>query len=584
MTVVYARLALLLLSYWGYYRALCVWTRMERTFIPLFVLSLQAVLIFLAGLAGWMYPMACLLYGGGVAALALSFVPRLNGGRRADYPAGLWLLMALIVYAVFLLHGCVLTYNDDFSHWGLIVRTMLVEDGFPAAGDPLITFTSYPPGTACLIYYVCRMVTGQASCEWGMLMAQAALLLSCVAPIAALGGKRPWRGLVATLTAAWFAVGTGVSLYELMVDNVMPMMAVACIALIALHGQEEGGRFWEAALLAPLGLMVLVKNSAFVFALFVYLAYLALRRPRTLKAWLATLPLLLPALLLPLWRVHALEVDPGMAKSMHAMSGAYFQRILADKTVSDVLDTIHLMKERTLGETYVAFLAGIGLAVAAVLRMARVRLDAHARLLPWLNILFYGVYQFGLMCMYIVSMHVVEASLLIQYDRYESSIRLLKTGVLLIYGLCAARAVSARCSQGRWVAGTVVVILCVGCVAVGRPSADALRPVDQSGELRVRLESVLAECPRDENLRYLQAIASPDFRADAHYCARYLLKNPNVRTANVYEGVYDEAWYESVWQDYDYLIVLDHYPAVDAFVQAHFPDQADRQVIALHEK
>ena len=37
-------------------------------------------------------------------------------------------------------------------------------------------------------------------------------------------------------------------------------------------------------------------------------------------------------------------------------------------------------------------------------------------------------------------------------------------------------------------------------------------------------------------------------------------------------------------QDYDYLIVLDHYPAVDAFVQAHFPDQADRQVIALHEK
>ena len=258
MTVVYARLALLLLSYWGYYRALCVWTRMERTFIPLFVLSLQAVLIFLAGLAGWMYPMACLLYGGGVAALALSFVPRLNGGRRADYPAGLWLLMALVVYAVFLLHGCVLTYNDDFSHWGLIVRTMLVEDGFPAAGDPLITFTSYPPGTACLIYYVCRMVTGQAACEWGMLMAQAALLLSCVAPIAALGGKRPWRALVAALTAAWFAVGTGVSLYELMVDNVMPMMAVACIALIALHGQEEGGRFWEAALLAPLGLMVLV--------------------------------------------------------------------------------------------------------------------------------------------------------------------------------------------------------------------------------------------------------------------------------------------------------------------------------------
>ena len=82
---------------------------------------------------------------------------------------------------------------------------------------------------------------GRRPANGGMLMAQAALLLSCVAPIAALGGKRPWRALVAALTAAWFAVGTGVSLYELMVDNVMPMMAVACIALIALHGQEEGG-------------------------------------------------------------------------------------------------------------------------------------------------------------------------------------------------------------------------------------------------------------------------------------------------------------------------------------------------------
>lgn len=580
----YVRLAGLLLSYWGYYRALCVWTRMERTFVPLFVLSLQGVLIFLAGLAGRMYPMACLLYGGGVAALGLSFVPRLNGGHRANYPAGLWLLMALAAYAAFLLHGCVLIYNDDFSHWGLIVRTMLAGDGFPAAGDPLITFTSYPPGTACLIYYVCRMVTGQAACEWGMLMAQAALLLSCVAPIAALGGKRPWCALAAALTAAWFAVGTGVSLYELMVDNVMPMMAVACIALIALRGQEAGGRFWETALLAPLGMLVLVKNSAFVFVLFVYLAYLALRRPRTLGAWLATLPLLLPTLLLPLWRVHALGTDPGMANSMHAMSGAYFQKILADKTVSDVLDTIHLMKERTLGETYVAFLAGAGLAVAAALRIARVRLDAHTRLLPWLNIVFYGVYQFGLMCMYIVSMHVVEASLLIQYERYESSIRLMMTGVLLIYGLCAARAVSGRHPRARWAACAAAAVLCVGCVAVGRPSAEALRPADQSGELRVRLESVLAECPRGENLRYVQAIASPDFRADAHYCARYLLGSANVRTANVYEGVYDEAWYESVWQDFDYLIVLDHYPAVDAFVQAHFPDQADRQVIALHEQ
>ena len=91
----------------------------------------------------------------------------------------------------------------------------------------------------------------------------------------------------------------------------------------------------------------------------------------------------------------------------------------------------------------------------------------------------------------------------------------------------------------------------------------------------------LADCPRGENLRYLQAIDSPDFRADSHYCARYLLWNGNVTTANVHEGVYTLAWYESVYQDYDYLIVQDAYPAVEAFVAAHYPQQAGQAVIRL---
>lgn len=577
----YVRLAVLLVSYWGYYRALCVWTRMERTFIPMFVLSAQAVLIFLAGLAGGMYPMACALYFGGCAALAASFIPRLGGGRRADYPLGLWLLMALTAYAVFLLRGKLLTYNDDFSHWGLIARVLLENDALPGAQDVLVTFSSYPPGTACFIYYVCRMVTGGAACEWGMMMAQAALLLSCVAPLTALVKKVPWCALPAALVMAWFCIGTGVGLCELMVDSVMPMMAVGCIAFIARNAREESGRFWEAALLAPLGLLVLVKNSAFLFAAFVLLSYLAFRRPRTVRGWLKALALVLPMALLPLWRAYAVRVDPGALRSMHAMSGDYFGRILADKTVQDVLDTVHLLKERTMGEGYVAFVLAAGLVAALALRLARVRLDAHARLLPWLNILFYGLYQFGLLCMYVVSMHVVEASLLIQYERYESSIRLLITGVLIVYGLCAAQTMGSRYPRARLAACAAALAVCAGCVAVGQPSVEALRPEDQSRSLRVRMEAVLDGCPRGADLRYLQAISSPDLRADAHYCARYLLWNPNVRTANVYEGVYDEAWYESAWRDYDYLIVLDHYPAVDAFVEQHYPDQAGQQVIAL---
>ena len=579
--LVLVRLVLLGLSYWGYYRALCVWTRMERTFMPLFVLSVQAVMIFLAGLAGLMLPAAYALYYGGIAALALSFAPCLSGGKKADYPAGIWLLMGLTAYAVFLLYGKRLTYNDDFSHWGLVVRIMLEGNTLAFGADALVQFSSYPPGTACLLYYVCRMVTGAAACEWAMLTVQAVLVMSCAAPLAALVKKPMWCGLAAALMAAWFAAGTGIRLYELMVDNVMPMIAIGCMALIALRGQEPGGRGWEAALLPPLALLTLTKNSAFVFVIFVYLAYAALRRPHGLAAWLRTLPLLLPLCMLLLWRAYAAKVEPGMLKSMHAMSQEYFTRILADKSMLDVLDTIHLMKEKTLQELYVAFLGAAGLAVAGVMKMARIRLDAHARLLPWLNLLFYGVYQFGLLCMYIMSMHVVEASLLLQYERYENSIRLLMTGVLLIYALCAASAIRAQRPKAAAAACAGVLALCVGCAAVGKPDVQALWPQDQSDSLRARMENLLEGYPRGEENRYLLAISSPDFRADAHYCARYLLDTPHVRTANVYEGIYDEAWYETIWREYDYLIILDPYPAVETFVQAHFPEQAQQRVIAL---
>ena len=232
---------------------------------------------------------------------------------------------------------------------------MLAGDGFPAAGDPLITFTSYPPGTACLIYYVCRMVTGQAACEWGMLMAQAALLLSCVAPIAALGGKRPWCALAAALTAAWFAVGTGREPVRADGDNVMPMMAVACIALIALRGQEAGGRFWERGAAGAAGAADAGEEQ----------------RVRVCAVCL-------PGLSGPAKAAHAQGVagdaaaavaggaaapvaapcacrGPGHGKEHARHVGGIFQKILAGQDRSGCAQYHPPDQGRTLGETYVAF-------------------------------------------------------------------------------------------------------------------------------------------------------------------------------------------------------------------------------------
>ena len=572
----YVRLAILLLSYWGYYRLLCRLTKLERAFIPLFVLSAQSVLIFAGGLLGALLPMAYLIYGGGVAALAASFF---LGRYEARYPAGLWLLMGLTAYAAFLLYRKVFLYNDDFSHWALIVRVMLQNGAFPTAADTLITFPSYPPGTACLVYYVCRMVTGAETCEWGMMMAQAALVFSCVAPLMTVLKRPLWCTLPVALGIAWLALSYDIKLYELMVDSVMPLMALGCSALIAGRDKEDG--FWEWALVPPLCLLTLTKNSALIFVVFVWLVYLAWLRPRKAAMWLRSLILLAPMAVLLLWRVHVTQTIPNAFRTLHSMSGAWFKRILSDKTMMDVLDTISLMKRRTLGETFVGFLLALPLLASLVLRLLKIRLDPLTRLIPWLNVVCYGIYQFGLLCMYIISMHVTEASHLAQYDRYEGSIVLLLAGWFVIYGFGCVRALSAQRPKLASAAPAFMLCAMLGAILVGKPAVSDLVPADQSGTLRVRLEAMLEDCPRGEEYRYLQAISSEDFRADSHYCARYLLWSTNVTTANVFEGVYTEEWYEDVWRDYDYLIMLDHYPAVDAFVQSRFPEQAGEAIVSL---
>lgn len=564
-----SRLAALLVSYGGYYRFLRLRSALPASFIPLFVCCAQGVVVFLAGLVGMMLPAAYVLCAAGWALGAASFVGARAPKGRSAAP---WVLAALMGYALVLLYGKVLTYNDDFSHWGLIARVLLANDRLPTEADALLSFTSYPPGTACFLYYVCRVVG--SSCEWGMMMAQAALLLSAV--VALLPERGLWYALPCTLVTAWFAIGYDVQLTQLMVDSLMPMMAAACVALVARMSLQE--KAWEWMLAPVLGLLVLVKNSALIFAAFVWIAWIAAQRPKKLVQWLRGALLLAPAALLLLWRAYASANIPGALNSMHSMSFSYIKRILSNKTMLDVLDTAHLFKERLMGEGFAFFLCFAPLTAMALLRLCGVRLDRLTRSLPWLQILWFGLYEFGLLCTYVFSMHVVEASLLLQYDRYQGSMTLYMLGVLMVFGFGCVRALAGRAARA---VACGALAMAAACVALGRPPLEALAPADQSGELRVRLEAMLEDCPRGENLRYLQAIDSPDLRADSHYCARYLLWNGNVTTANVHEGVYTLEWYESVYQDYDYLIVQDAYPAVEAFVAAHYPQQAGQAVIRL---
>lgn len=50
----------------------------------------------------------------------------------------------------------IFTNWDEFSHWGLVVKAMNLKNALPG-NDSMLTFLSYPTGTALLQYYMCRI-------------------------------------------------------------------------------------------------------------------------------------------------------------------------------------------------------------------------------------------------------------------------------------------------------------------------------------------------------------------------------------------------------------------------------------------
>ena len=49
-------------------------------------------------------------------------------------------------------------HYDNFSHWAVVVKNMLITHRFPDAYSAMIDFKSYPLGSSSFLYYFCSVV------------------------------------------------------------------------------------------------------------------------------------------------------------------------------------------------------------------------------------------------------------------------------------------------------------------------------------------------------------------------------------------------------------------------------------------
>jgi len=593
MAVTLLRFAAFLLSAAGYVALARAYWKIPARASYIFVFSAQACIVYFGGVAGILSYTAAAVFLGGIAAfLVLLLKKKLRlAFNRSSLSA---LNLAFIVGSVAVIASLIntrLVHYDNFSHWALVVKDMLVTDGFPTASSAIIDFKSYPLGSSSFLYYFARVV---GAGEGVLLVGQALLLLACF--YAVFGVIRDTKRflLVALLGVGCSALAyfnISIRINNLLVDFLLSALALAAVAVIAAERKD----FLRAcATVVPiLSLLVIVKNTGIFFAVLCYL-FLLVRAARFAReipgkrytgiAFAAIGVSLIPLIL---WNVHTAFAFAGEA-SKFSYDFQSVSSFSIDKTPAQIRSIVTLFFRTvfsldSLASRGILLFNGLALGVHFA---ARFVLHKKWGLLKTLFVLdaAIAVYYAGILGMYIVAMPLDEALRLAGFDRYASSM------VLFFIGVLSMRAVSdvensfyyqqgekrdyrafknlttKNLYQGATVAFTLIAAMMLLSELNGMNAAKA----DYNETLPAKVQAMVGDRweAEDDETRYLFYATDTDAQVSNYYLpyvGRYFLFASQVDAVSSF----DEETFMGQIQTYDRFIILESTPAIRAYMRAH---------------
>lgn len=563
--IAFLRPVLFLLSFLGYCEFLRRKTAMDSSFLPSAVIAVQSVLIFGAGILGFLKLGTLMIFTLGLGMLAQA-VFRDRGIRfLKNYlsPAYCFLLV-MSIFVGWYLRDKIFTQYDNFSHWATVARTMLERNRFPNFLDRLVEFQEYPLGSSSYIYYFVKLV-GRS--EPAMMFAQAFMMLAAVMPVFAFCRKNQWVMLPLAAFMMNFFWVFNIHINDLLVDTLLPLVGMCGLSFLYLNREKlhrDTWEFWIAA--AYLAHISQIKDSGLFFVATAYVGLLVLARHR--KQWKDILLLaIIPLLFIFLWKSHCGYVFAESAASRHSTSLQYLMRIFHEKDASTILSICKAMFWYSVTfpdfwAVLAALAAGIGVCIWT----------SPEKKNPLLMVIFgfiavYAVYQVAMTGMYIFSMPTMEANNLGSVNRYTGTI--LTAGLYLL--LCVAGIALSK-SNPRYAArlGILYIGILSACMIATKGSLFTIYSQPTYAQNRVWMEEVIEQYDLPEELSYRLLVPE---RTDGYnvYLTRYLLHAPDIREVTI-----DNA--EDLG---DAILILPdpENPEIQEWVRSHYPDQLGNAVI-----
>lgn len=449
------RLALFMISMSGYIFFIQRKLKIQIEFIPIISIAGITLVLFMGGLLNILLVTTVFLFGIGIILLIREFY--INYTNNLLHPTftkfitpGMIIFLVASLYFVYILKNQRLIHYDNFSHWALIVKNILMNNALPNFEDAIISFNTYPPGSALYIYYFSKIV---GTTEGLALIGQMFIVLTGLLALFSFSSFliANFKGnkvlyikklflTVSTLMLAFYMLNGPSTIHDLLVDTLLNTTGLALFALIYHYLDSVEKVAIPTAILVSF--LMLIKNSGVFFGvigLFLY-AY-GLRKYKN-NAGITLLqvkpvlyiPFISPVITYYLWSKHVSMVFPKDRIGKHTMSVGAYLNTYNEKTSEEIRE-ISGKYLKTIYKEYAYQIILIVLLLVAILflqKLLRGYLDKRLVMLSIAIISMFVLYSVGLWAMYLVSMPTPESLRLAGYSRYLNTIIDFLVGVAII--------------------------------------------------------------------------------------------------------------------------------------------------------
>lgn len=449
------RLGLFILSMSGYVLLIDRKSKIQIEFIPIIGIASITFVLFIGGLLNILLLTTFFLFGIGIFLLIKEiYFDVLNNSltltvKRFMTP-GMLIFFATGFYFIFMLKNQRLIHYDNFSHWGLIVKSMLINNALPNFEDTIIGFNTYPPGSALYIYYFTKIV---GNSEGIALIGQMSIILSGLLSLFSfssfmLSDFKENKQLyikkilltIGTLIISLFILNGPTTIHNLLVDTLLNATGLALFALIYYYLYSVEKIAIPTAILVSF--LLLIKNSGTFFgiiALFIY-AYGLLKYHKDSKTNFLQLnrilfiPFILPIATHYLWGKHVSMVFQTGRIGKHTMSISSYMNTYSEKNIDEILEISRKYLYALYTEYVYQLLIILSLFIVLIIlqKIFNNYLDKRLVVISLAILCIFLIYSVGLWIMYLVSMPTSESLRLAGYDRYLNTLIDFLVGVTAI--------------------------------------------------------------------------------------------------------------------------------------------------------